>query len=375
VISFNIKKIAKFALVSSLIVSSAFLITGCQAKASTQSDSGNNNVAQKGFSFFHIGNSPTSSASNSNNEKDLNSIKDFFDFTVTLAKDKEVKLTEGVSFPIFLSGSYYVYTSPSISFNYGAGTSITGNTATITYKFGYSTSLSVDPEQGSVTVNLAQLVPDKDGNYKVSPSIVNQILANLKVANDVKTLLSANLMAYICYPVYKEQEFKLKVPPKNQLTAVEQGSATLVPDNGEISFKVDYTGQPQGDYYLYILTISPVFKEDITLNPEGDSWTSLASSDMPSCGGVKPASEGGIFPFYFQILAENANLNIQCNPQSTLGPNIYDMKIIKDSSIVCKVSIPRDDVEKEVLFKIKTAYTIVKKDTISDLKILFFSNQ
>ncbi|MEO2154433.1 MAG: hypothetical protein ABGW69_01360 [Nanoarchaeota archaeon] len=373
-ISFNIKKIAKFALVSGLIISSAFLITGCQAKTSTQSDSVNNNVAQKGFSFFHIGNSNAVSTLSSN-EKDLNSIKAFFDFTVTLAKDKEVKLTEGVSFPIILNGLYYVYTNPSVSFNYGAGTSITGNTATITYKFGYTTSLSVNPEQGSVTVNLAQLVPDKDGNYKVSPSIVNQILANLKVANDVKTLLSANLMAYICYPVYKEQEFKLKVPPKNQLTAVEQGSATLVPDNGEISFKVDYTGQPQEDYYFYILTISPIFKEEITLNPEGNSWTSLASSDMSSCGGVKPASEGGVFPFYFQILAENTNLNIQCNPQSTLGPNIYDMKIIKDSSIICKVSIPRDDVEKEVTFKIKTAYTIVKKDTISDLKILFFSNQ
>ncbi|HIQ50999.1 MAG TPA: hypothetical protein EYH54_03430, partial [Nautiliaceae bacterium] len=149
----------------------SFLLAGCQNQTneSNVAEKGKNQDSNLKFNFFSFNKGSTSS-SGGVEEKTIGNINKFLELDIGTQLEN-VRLGGGVSLPIIIQGSYYVYKEPSNIGNvnvFKARTSISGGKATITVAKGGSTDLNLVGFNEKITVDLANLV-NIDNSWKVIP--------------------------------------------------------------------------------------------------------------------------------------------------------------------------------------------------------------
>jgi len=348
-----------------LIMILSFLFSGCQTKANQTAQKNTQEGKSIKFNFFSF-KKGGSSVQTGINGKNVGQIDKFLDIDLG-TNLKNVKLAEGITLPIMVKGEYYVYKVPQvISSIFKAGTSISGDRATITIAKGGSTDLNLNGLKRGIQVDLANLV--SDGNsWKVIPTPIVEEIGSLKV-NSKDSLLNRKLILYFCYPVYNELEFSLKVPPKNDLNP--RSGSNLIADikgnDGEIKFNIKGNGYgtSQGKFIVQ-LVITPQLN-NVKVGEDGEIM--LAHEKMNECGSPVDPYKRYKYPIYLELEPENNNNNvdIKCNNENN---NIYDMRV-SQSGIYCKITINMEDVEKIVYLKLKTAYTLVKKEEVDNIGII-----
>jgi len=342
----------------------SFLLVGCQNQTneSNVAEKGKNQDSNLKFNFFSFNKGSTSS-SGGVEEKTIGNINKFLELDIGTQLEN-VRLGGGVSLPIIIQGSYYVYKEPSNVGNvFKAGTSISGGKATITVAKGGSTDLNLEGFNKIITVDLANLV-NIDNSWKVIPIPFVKEIGTLE-AEGKDSLLNRKLILYFCYPVYNEIDFSIKVPPKGDLNP-RSGNDLIVEtkgNDGEITYQISGNGYgTTKDEFIVQLSIKPQLG-DVKVGEDGSLM--LAHEKMSNCGSPVDPYKRNKYPIYLELESESGK--VSCSGDN--NGNIYDMRVSK-GGIYCKITVKMDDTEKIINLKLKTAYTLVKKEEIDNIGVI-----